>query len=128
MSSLTEAVGAESTVTRTVTSADTAIAVGSGDLPVLATPLMIALMEQAACAAIGPYLPDGMTSVGTRVEVRHRAPSPIGSTVHARATVTSVDGARVAFTVRAWQDDGAVIAIGDGTHTRAVIDRAPWAR
>jgi predicted thioesterase len=118
------AVGVEATVSRTVTTADTAIAAGSGDLPVLATPLMIALMEQASCAAIDPYLPDGVTSVGTRVEVRHRAPSPIGLTVHARATVTAVDGPRVSFAVNAWHDDGGVaIEIGDGTHVRALVDR-----
>ena len=57
MPSLPEAVGATSTVSRVVTAADTAIALGSGDLPVLATPMMIALMEQAACAAVEPYLP-----------------------------------------------------------------------
>ncbi len=107
---------------------DTAIAAGSGDLPVLATPRMVALMEEAACHAVASYLPPGLTSVGTRIEVRHRAPTPVGATVSAVAVVLEATGARLAFEVTASQVvDGVESPIGDGTHTRVVVDRATFA-
>lgn len=121
--------GATGSATITVTEADTAIAAGSGDLPVLATPRMIALMEQAACAALAPALPSGATSVGVRVDVRHTAPSPVGAVVTATARVTQVSGARVSLEVAAVQErDGASNPIGAGTHTRVVVDRATFPR
>ena len=119
----------------TVTEADTAIAAGSGDLPVLATPRMVALMEQAACAALEGILPSDATTVGTRIEVRHRAASPLGAAVTATATVVEVSGARVAFTVAAVDErdgtsrpigDGTSRPIGDGTHLRVVVERADF--
>lgn len=108
-----------------MTSDVTAAAIGSGDLPVFSTPMMIALMEQAACKAIDPYLvAEGHTSVGTHVDVRHLAATPEGATVEATAEVTDVQGRAVTFRVVAHQ----VIAderveIGHGTHTRAIVDR-----
>ena len=107
-----------------VDEADTAIALGSGDLPVLATPAMIALMEAAACDALVGHLPPGCTSVGSHVDVRHLAPSPVGSRVTAAARITEVRGTRVTFEVRATQASGSeAIEIGTGTHTRVIVRR-----
>ena len=107
-----------------MTPAATAIAAGSGDLPVLATPRMIALMEEAACTLLASDLPDEATSVGTRVDVRHSVPSPLGARVTARATVVGVDGARITFDVTAWHGPvDSRVEIGRGTHVRAVVDR-----
>src|SRR5688572_19421107 len=79
MSELTP--GLSATVTLTVTEADTAIALGSGDVPVLATPRIVALVEEATVAAVAPVLDDGATTVGTRVELDHHAPTRVGATV-----------------------------------------------
>lgn len=117
-------VGRTSSATLSVTPAATAIAAGSGDLPVLATPRLIALMEEAACGALAPALPDNATSVGTHVDIQHVAPSPLGAAVTATATVTSVAGRRVTFDVSAVHIAGGTQAeIGRGTHTRVVVDR-----
>ena len=86
---------------------------------VYGTPLMIYLMELASAKAIAPYLPGGWVSVGTAVNVKHLAATPIGLTVTATATVTAVDGRLVSFAVRA--HDG-VELIGEGTHVRAMVD------
>lgn len=121
--------GATGSASITVTDADTAITAGSGDLPVLATPRMIALMEQAACSALAPALPPESTSVGVHVDIRHTAPSPIGVVVTASARVTQVSGSRVVLEVSAEQSrDGVSEPIGTGTHTRVVVDRAIFLR
>jgi fluoroacetyl-CoA thioesterase len=86
---------------------------------VLATPVMIMAMENAALNAIKPYLAPGQSAVGTRVDVMHLAATPIGRTVIGEAEVTGVDGGRIEFAVRAF--DG-VEQIGTGTHQRTVID------
>ncbi len=104
-----------------VTEALTAKHLGSGSILVYATPAMIALMEGAAVAAIDPRLAEGETSVGTRLEVRHVAATPIGQQVRARAEVTGVDGRQVTFSVQAWDE---LELIGEGTHTRFIIDLA----
>jgi predicted thioesterase len=109
-------VGERSTV---VDSALLATTVGSGRIAVYATPAMTALMEGAAVAAIDPLLPEGQASVGVGLEVRHLAATPPGETVRARAEVTGVDGHRVTFAVEAWDEHE---LIGQGTHTRYVID------
>lgn len=101
---------------------DTAIAFGSGDVPVLATPRMIALMEQAACAALADWLPPTDTSVGTRIDVRHTAPTGIGARVTATAVVTRAEPARVTFEVTT-RDDVAGAVIGQGEHVRVLVDR-----
>lgn len=109
---------------RVVGPSETAAAVGSGDLPVLATPVMIALMEAAACEALAGRLQEGSTSVGIRIDVRHLAPTPVGATVTAIAEVVDVQGATVTFSVSASQDTGhGPVEIGSGTHVRAVVDR-----
>lgn len=101
---------------------DTAIAVGSGDLPVLATPRMIALMEQAACAALTGWVPPTDTSVGTRIDVRHAAPTGIGGRVTATAVVTRAEPSRVTFEVTAL-DDSTGAVIGRGEHFRVLVER-----
>jgi predicted thioesterase len=107
--------------TATVTEAQTAAHLGSGGVQVYATPAMIALMEYAAVAAIDPLLPEGQASVGTMLNVRHLAATPLGHQVRARAEVTGVEGRQVTFTVQAWDE---AELIGEGTHTRFVIDVA----
>jgi fluoroacetyl-CoA thioesterase len=104
--------------------ADTAIAIGSGDLPVLASPIMIALMEAAACDALAGLLPPESTSVGTHVDVRHLAPSAVGATVTATAEVVDVQGTRITFRVSArHSSQGGPVEIGAGTHVRVVVPR-----
>lgn len=100
---------------------DTAIALGSGDVAVLATPRIVALVEAAAVATLAGRLPGTYTSVGTRVALDHLAPSPVGVTVTATATVSGVDGRRVTFAVEAHM--GATV-IARGEHVRAVVRRA----
>ena len=102
----------------TVTDRNTALAVGSGDLPVFATPMMAALMEAAAMNAVSASLEAGQGTVGTRLDITHDAATPMGMKVWAEATVTAVDGRRISFTVNAWDEAG---PIGGGTHERCVI-------
>jgi fluoroacetyl-CoA thioesterase len=109
----------------TVTEALTARHLGSGGLAVYATPAMIALMEAAAVAAIDSHLPQGQASVGTALDVKHLAATPLGGEVRARAEVTGVDGRRVTLRVEAWD---AHEKIGEGTHVRYVIDVARFTR
>ena len=90
----------------------------SGSLPVFATPAMVALMEEAACACIAPFLAEGETSVGTALQIRHTAATPSGMNVYAEARLTAVDGRKLAFDVRAWDDAG---EIGCGTHERVIV-------
>ena len=94
---------------------------GSGSIEVYATPAMIALIESAAVAAIDPLLPGGQASVGVALNVRHLAATPPGQQVRARAEVSGVEGRKVTFNVQAWDERE---LIGEGTHTRYVIDVA----
>lgn len=87
--------------------------------PVLATPMMILAMENAALAALKPYLDRGESAVGSLVNVRHLAATPLGRRVTASAEVTKVEGRRIEFTVRAVDGDE---LIGEGTHQRVLID------
>ncbi|MFR9523681.1 MAG: thioesterase family protein [Rikenellaceae bacterium] len=100
---------------------NTAIALGSGDLEVFATPAMIALMENAAMNAIAPELEEGTTSVGTSISASHIKASGVGAQVVATATVTAVDGRLIKFYVAA--HDGETL-IGEGEHTRFIVDKA----
>jgi fluoroacetyl-CoA thioesterase len=104
----------------TVDTSHTASALGSGNLPTLGTPALIALIERAAVNAIRRALQDGEESVGVMVNVRHLAPTPLGKRVRAEATVTAVDGRRISFDVRA---SDAVAVIAEGTHDRVLVDR-----
>lgn len=112
--------GLTHTSSLTVTKALTAKAMGSGDLPVLATPAMMALMENAAMTAVAPELPEGSTTVGGHIESSHLKPTPVGAEVKAEATLTKVDGRKLYFTVKAMQGD---TIIGEGTHLRFIVDR-----
>jgi len=117
----------EATATFTVTDADTAAAVGSGSLPVLATPRLLAWCEAATCAAIDPTLPEGSTSVGTRVELEHRAASPVGAEVRVSASASYVDGRLHRFTVVAHHTvAGSEKVIGTAEITRLVVDSAKF--
>ncbi|WP_240942406.1 thioesterase family protein [Planosporangium thailandense] len=113
-------VGAASRVQLTVTDADTAQAVGSGDVPVLGTPRVLALVEAATVGATANRLPPGATTVGIRVELDHRAPTPVGRTVVAEARLAKADGRRLTFEVIV-RDGDAVVA--DGRVERILVDR-----
>jgi fluoroacetyl-CoA thioesterase len=115
-------VGESATLEFTVTEDDTAVALGSGSLAVLATPRMLAWCESATCAAIDQDLPDERTSVGTRVQLEHVGASAVGAVVRVTATVAYVDGRLVRFQVAAEQGpDQKVVAHGEVT--RVVVDR-----
>lgn len=103
--------------------AHSARAVGSGLLPVLATPAMTALMEQAAANAIEEYLPEGWTSVGVSLNVEHTSATPLGMKFRAEAEVTAVEGRKVLFAVRAYDEAG---EIGRGTHARFAVEAEPF--
>ena len=101
-----------------VTEANTAAAVGSGLVPVFATPYMVALMENAAVNAVQAGLEEGQGTVGTKLEVTHDAATPVGMKVWAEAELTAVEGKKLTFTVRAFDEAG---PIGGGTHERFII-------
>ena len=100
---------------------DTAAAYGSGLVPVLSTPHLIALMESAAQTAIVPTLEAGQTAVGTVVEMKHLAATPVGMRVRVRAELIAVDGRRLRFHIEAWDD---VEKVGEAEHERFVVDQA----
>ena len=103
-----------------VTADKYASALGSGDLEVLATPAMVALMENAAMLAVRDHLPEGSATVGTQISTSHLKASPLGASITASAELIEVDGRRLTFAVKAWDEKG---TIGEGTHTRFVVDR-----
>lgn len=103
----------------TVAPQHTAKALGSGDLLVLATPQMVALMENAAMLAVAPELPEGSTTVGSMINTSHLRPTPVGSTIKATATLTAAEGRKLTFTVKAEDEKGLV---GEGTHVRYIVD------
>ncbi len=103
-----------------VTDSLTAISMGSGDMPVLATPAMLALMENAAMLAIAGALPEGYTSVGGHIESSHLRPSKIGDKIAAIAEVTKVEGKKIEFKVTACSGES---LLGEGTHIRFVVDK-----
>ncbi|MFJ6199380.1 thioesterase family protein [Micromonospora sp. NPDC092111] len=104
----------------TVTDADTALAVGSGDVPVLGTPRVLALAEAATVAATAARMPAGRTTVGVRVELEHLAATPVGRTVVARARLAEAGGRRLLFEVTVTDGD-ATVAVG--RVERALVDR-----
>jgi predicted thioesterase len=106
----------------TVTGDDTAVALGSGDLPVLGTPRLLAWCEAATCAAVEASLTDASSSVGTRVQLEHVGASPVGALVRVTATVVHVDGRLVRFEVVAEQAPEDKI-VAHGEVTRVVVDR-----
>lgn len=102
-----------------VDSSNTARTMGSGDLEVFATPSMIALMEKAATNALKEHMPLDSSSVGTLIDVRHLAATPVGMTVTAKAVLTAVEGKRLVFSVEAFDDKD---KIGEGTHERFIVN------
>jgi predicted thioesterase len=138
------AAGQRASVSAVVADADTAISAGSGDVPVLATPRLLALAEAATVAAIAPHLPPGMTSVGTSASLEHRRASPVGAEVVVEAELTAVDGRRLMFGFIAREGPGAGgagaggagaggggaggggedLVVGAGTVERVLVDRA----
>lgn len=113
-------IGLTHTSVLTVGDAHTAQAMGSGDMPVLATPVMIALMENAAMLAVDQELPEEQTTVGTHIDVSHLKPSPVGAEVFATAELMEVEDRRLTFHVVAMQGDQ---VIGEGTHVRYIVSR-----
>ncbi|NUR92668.1 MAG: thioesterase family protein [Nonomuraea sp.] len=100
---------------------DTAQKIGSGDVPVLATPRLLALAEMVTMQALRPHLPQGETSVGTKVQLEHLAATPVGTHVQIAAELTEVDGRRLVFTFEAHDRS---MLVGRGTIERVVVDRA----
>ena len=111
-------IGAKFKVTIKVEEKDTAASYGSGTLAVLATPRMIALMEESAYKCIDKYLEEGQSSVGTYLDVKHLAATPVGMEVYAESEVTEVDGRKVVFSVKAYDEKG---LIGEGKHERFIV-------
>ena len=108
------------TCTRAVEERHLAVNVGSGDLRVWATPAMMALMEEAAMRAVAPHLPEGSTTVGGYIASSHLKPTAHGRSVSATATLVAVEGRKLSFTVKAFDDED---LIGEGEHTRFIVDR-----
>jgi predicted thioesterase len=111
--------GSSAEVSLTVGEADTALAMASGEVPVLATPRIVALCEEAACLAVEGQLGKRETSVGMSVQIDHLAPTPVGGKVKAEATLEKVNGRRLVFTVSVSDRRGLVAA---GRVTRVVVD------
>ena len=103
-----------------VTEQNTAVAVGSGDVPVFATPMMMALMEGAAAQCLAQFLEEGKTSVGGNISSSHVSATPVGMEVRAVATITEVDGKKVKFAIEAYDEAG---LIGKGEHLRIIVTR-----
>lgn len=116
---VTVATGLRGEAKLVVTPADTAIAIGSGSVEVLATPRVVALCEEASVRAMAGELPDGLTTVGIKVSIDHLQPVPVGATVFAEALLAKVDGRRLTFTVSA-RDDRGLVAVGKTV--RVVVD------
>ena len=110
--------GATAEITLTVGADHTADRLGNPGVPVFATPYLIGLLENASSAVIRPQLPAGAATVGTMVEVRHLAATPVGMTVRAKATLLETDGRRYLFSVEAWDEKE---KIAEGRHERYVV-------
>ena len=110
--------GATNEITWTVTADKTADAMGNRGVKVFATPWVIAMLEDVCGAMIKATLPAGASSVGTMIEMRHLAATPVGMTARAKATLLETDGRRFVFSVEAWDDKD---KIAEGRHERFVI-------
>ncbi|SFG12987.1 Predicted thioesterase [Lachnospiraceae bacterium C7] len=105
---------------RTVTNETTAKALKSGELEVLATPIMVALMEEAACNCLEGHLEEGQSSVGTSLNISHVSPSPVGMDITCEAELIAIDRKALSFEVKAFDESG---LIGEGTHSRFIINK-----
>jgi fluoroacetyl-CoA thioesterase len=117
--------GAEATVEWPVTPAMTAMKVGTGEVNVLSTWWVLALVERAAVDAVAPHLPEGATTVGARVDLIHAAPSVVGMQVRAHARADSVEGRKIRFSFEVSDEAGEVAR---GTHLRVIVDREAFER
>jgi fluoroacetyl-CoA thioesterase len=113
--------GLAATAELTVGEGDTALALGTGDVPVLATPRVVRLAEQATVLAVRDRVAEGMTTVGYRVQLDHLAPTAVGGRVQAEAMLEAVEGRRLTFRVSVTDSHGLVAA---GRITRVVVERA----
>ena len=112
--------GLKNSIAQVVTENDTALAVGSGSLKVLATPKLIALVEKAAAELVEENLSQELTSVGISVNFEHTAPTPVGMKIFAEVEVIEVDGRKIIFKVTAADEVG---EIGHGQHERFIVNR-----
>jgi fluoroacetyl-CoA thioesterase len=117
--------GLEATVRHLVGDEDTAEEVGSGDVPVLATPMVLTLVERAAVAAVAPHLDPGTTTVGARVGLDHLAPTAVGARISATARLEAVEGRRLRFSFEVSDVRGVVAR---GLHDRVVVQRRAFLR
>lgn len=120
---MTVETGLRGSASLVVGAADTAVALGSGDIEVLGTPRLIALCEEATVSALAQELDDDVASVGMRIRVDHLQPTPVGAAVTADAVLDKIDGRRLTFTVSV-SDSGGLVAAGK--ITRALVDRASF--
>ncbi len=104
----------------TVSESNTALKIGSGSVPVFATPMLVALMETAAIKSLERHLPEGRTTVGIKIDITHTAATPVGMTATARAELVEVDGKKLVFQVSAEDEAG---PIGEGRHERFIVDQ-----
>jgi fluoroacetyl-CoA thioesterase len=117
--------GLRASITAEVTEADTAQELGSGDVPVLGTPRLLALAEAACVAAVAPNLEPGQTTVGTAVSLEHKRASPVGASLEVEAELTRIDGRRMWFNFIAYApSEGDDVVIGAGTLERMLVDAA----
>lgn len=111
--------GLNAEVEITVSEIDTAAHLGSGLVPVYATPALVALMENAAVRALEGHLPEGQTTVGGQIDVRHLAATPVGMKVRAHAELLEVSGRKLTFKIQAWDEEE---LIGEADHDRFIVD------
>jgi len=115
--------GLRASITAEVTEADTAQALGSGDVPVLGTPRLLALAEAACVAAVAPNLEEGQTTVGVGASLEHKRASPVKTSIEVEAELTRVDGRRLWFNFIAYApDEGDDVVIGAGTVERVLVN------
>jgi predicted thioesterase len=116
-------IGLKHTSKTTVTTEKTAEVMGSGNLPVLATPALVALMENAAMLSVDKTITETQSTVGVHMDIKHLAPSPIDALVEAKAELTAIEGRKLSFTISAYEGDK---KIGIATHTRYIIEVEPF--
>lgn len=119
MKDIMELIGCHNVVSQTVVHEDTAAVYGSGSLEVFATPAMIALMERTCLESVNDSLDDGLTTVGTHIDVSHLKASPIGSEIRCQSTLVEVDRRRLVFKVECYEGSN---LIGEGRHERFIVD------
>ena len=121
MNDMTLAAGICSRQERIVTDTITAKEIGSGELPVLATPYLIALAEETAWRSVAEYLEEGQGTVGTRIEFSHVSATPVSMKIWCESTLTEIDRRRLVCSIKVFDECG---LIGEGTHERFIIDNA----